>query len=261
MAEELIEEIKRVELFGKRFYEVKHNGIVICTAPSVTSILGTTSDKSGLDRWRKRIGQEAADLVGLQSTNRGTVMHRLIELYLNTPCNLKRRDRLDLILELVSTDEELKPFDTRAILVGTQLFFNLFNTGFFDRIKHVHAQEKFLWNKILSADGEDLSYAGAVDNFSLMDDDINKIVDFKTAKKPKDEKYIEGYKMQTSAYAVAVWRRMGIKPMGTEIWISAESQTHPQCFMLNYHDIKRYFEMFIERRREFNKIIKKQDPF
>jgi len=258
MADELIEEIKRVELFGKRFYEVKHNGLVICTAPSVTSILGATSDKSGLDRWRKRIGNDAADLVGLQSTNRGTVMHRMIELYLSTDCSLKPRDRLDIMLEQVSTDIDLKPFDTRAIIVGTQLFFNLYSTGFFNRIKNVIAQEKFLWNQIISPTGEDLSYAGTIDCFSSIDDDILKVIDFKTAKKPKEEKYIEGYKMQCAAYGVAMYRRTNQIAKGCEIWISNETTQHPQCFMMSSADIRKYFSMFIEKRKLFNKIISKQ---
>jgi len=249
-----LEEICRVEIKGKRFYEVKQNGIVIGAFPSVTSILGTTSDKTALIKWAKRIGQEEADAVGTRATDRGTVMHRLCELYLMTACDLGQRERLDIMLMQVNSDEELKKFDPRALIVGTQLFFNLYGTGFFERIKQVISQEKFLWNQLL-LNGEDLSYAGTVDNFSLMDDDTLKVIDFKTAKKAKQEKWIEGYKMQVAAYSIAIWKRMGMKPMGCEIWISNEVDRYPQCFMLNFNDITEYFKLFLERRKQFNKII------
>ena len=49
--------------------------------PSVTTILGKMTDQSGLDAWRKRVGEKKADEISKFSANRGTVMHQLCEYY------------------------------------------------------------------------------------------------------------------------------------------------------------------------------------
>jgi len=248
--------IERVQIKGKRHYQVTdENGLIVGSFPSVTSILGSTKDTVGLDRWRKNVGHEEAEKIGKDSTDRGTVMHRLCELYCNFPSDMSKEERLKEMLEQSRFDKEITQFDARAIIVGSQLFYNFYQTGFFERIKSGIFQEKFLWNK-LEHKGEDLSYAGTVDNLSLMDDNMIKVVDFKTAKKAKDEKWIEGYKKQCSAYAFAIKARYDIMPEGAEIWISNEIDRYPQCFTLNSNDIKYYFKEFLKDRMKFNEVLK-----
>jgi hypothetical protein len=54
--------------------------------PSVTTILSATKDKTGLNEWRKRIGEAKAQEIVKNSSNRGTEMHKVIEcLMLGTP--------------------------------------------------------------------------------------------------------------------------------------------------------------------------------
>lgn len=244
----LEDSISRVEINGKRYYKVIEKGIEVGTFPSVTSILGSTKDKSGLDNWRNKIGDEAADKIGKDSTDRGTVMHRLCELYLNIPIGIKSEDKLQEVLEIARHDEEIRKFDNRAIIVGGQLFYNFYNTGMFEKITKVVSQEQFLWSK--AAGG----YAGTVDNFSLLDDGSYKVIDFKTAKKAKNEEWIEGYKLQVSAYCIAIWERLGIKPDGAEIWISNEKDRFPQCFQLSLNDIRNNFKVFTERAKLFHEL-------
>lgn len=251
--------IKRVEINGKRHYEVRSlDDAVIGAFPSVTSILGSTKDQSGLDKWRDRVGHDVAKKIGKDAVERGTVMHRLCELYCNFSEDIPKHERLQLMLEESRNDEEILQFDARAIIIGSQLFYNFYQTDFFDRIKQGIFQEKFIWNKLsyTNKNGvtEDLSYAGTLDNFSIMDDDLKKIVDFKTAKKAKQEKWIESYKKQCAAYSYAVKERYGIMPEAGEIWISNEIDRYPQCFTMNSNDIKFYFKEFIKDRIKFNKL-------
>lgn len=243
--------IERVIINEKRHYKVQEtDGTLIGTFPSVTSVLGSTKDQSGLDKWRNRVGHEAAEKIGKDATERGTVMHRLCELYCTLPSDMSKEEKLSETLELSRQDEEINQFDARAIIVGSQLFYNFYNTDFFSRIKYSIAQEKFLWTKIGGG------YAGTFDNLSMMDDNLVKVVDFKTAKKPKDEKYIEDYKRQGAAYSIAIWDRYGIKPRGVEIWISNEKERFPQCYTMNENDIKHYFKLFLERLKQFQEQIK-----
>ena len=73
--------IKRKVIDGRRYYEVTEGSEVIGLFPSITTVLGETSDKSGLEEWRNKVGHEEADRISRLSMNRGTIMHRLIELY------------------------------------------------------------------------------------------------------------------------------------------------------------------------------------
>ena len=241
------EKIRRVVINGFRYYEVSDASGVIGTYPSVTSVLGETSDKTGLDAWRNRIGHEKADRIGKDATDRGTVMHRLCELYLNLPASMKETDRLEETLSLARLDDEIDQFDSRAKIVGGMLFYNYIKSGSFNEIKQVIAQEKFLWT---SRDG---GFAGTLDNLSVLVSDETGIVDFKTARKPKDEKWIEDYKRQVSAYAVAVWDRLGIKVNTCRIWISNEQSISPQHFRMSSSEMRDYYFSCREKLEEFYK--------
>lgn len=241
------EKIRRVVINGFRYYEVSDASGVIGTYPSVTSVLGETSDKTGLDAWRNRIGHEKAERIGKDATDRGTVMHRLCELYLNLPTSMKEADRLEETLSLARLDDEIEQFDNRAKIVGGMLFYNYIKSGSFNEIKQVIAQEKFLWT---SRDG---GFAGTLDNLSVLISEETGIVDFKTARKPKDEKWIEDYKRQVSAYAVAVWDRLGIKVNTCRIWISNEQSISPQHFRMSSSEMRDYYFSFREKLAEFYK--------
>jgi hypothetical protein len=175
-------------------------------------------------------------------------MHRLCELYLNLPSSLSQKDRLDETLSISRLDDEIEKFDTRAKIVGGMLFYNFIKANSFNEIHKVIAQEKFLWT---SRDG---GYAGTVDNVSeLITGDIG-VVDFKTAKKPKDEKWIEDYKHQVAAYSVAIWDRLNIKSTTCKIWISNEVTDKPQHFSISPSEMKEYYFKFRERLAKFYKL-------
>ena len=244
----MAETIKRVIIDGFRYYQVSTPTEIIGTYPSVTSVLGETSDKTGLDAWRDRVGAETADRIGKDATSRGTVMHKLCELYLNLPASLKPKDRLEETLSLARLDDEIDQFDNRAKIVGGMLFYNFIKSGSFEEIKRVIAQEKFLWTS------RDLGFAGTLDNLSILVDDQTAIVDFKTARKPKEEKYIDDYKHQVAAYAVAVWDRMAIKVNTCRIWISNEVDISPQHFRMDSGEMREYYFKFRERLAEFHRL-------
>ncbi len=230
---------------GFRYYQVSDSTGILGTFPSVTSVLGETSDKTGLDAWRNRVGHQKADQIGKDAANRGTVMHRLCEIYLNLPQSMSVKDRLEDALSLARLDDEIDQFDNRAKIVGGMLFYNFIKSNSFDEIKRVIAQEKFLWT------ARDGGFAGTVDNVSeLITNDV-AIVDFKTARKPKDEKWIEDYKHQVAAYSVAVWDRMQVKAVTCRIWISNEVSISPQHFRMDSSEMREYYFKFRERLSKF----------
>jgi len=243
------EHIGRVEINGRRYYTVTSNGLEIGTWPSMTTILGNTKDNSGLDVWRNKIGHAEADRISNLSMNRGTILHRLIELYkptLGTPV-----ERLHVLKDIASTDTEINQFNLDAngdvwLNEGWLMFMKFFNHHelFFDRIVKVIAAEKFIWSW--------RGYAGTLDCVVEMTGNKILVLDFKNSRKPKKDMHIEDYYLQVSGYLFAFYERTGIVPTGAEIWISNETEDKPQIFTLTISDAKHYFKEFLKRLKRYN---------
>jgi hypothetical protein len=243
-----MESIERVEVNGNRYYQVKVDGVIIGTFPSMTTILGNTNDQTGLSEWRDRIGHEEADRISNLSMNRGTIMHRLIELYKGlqgTP-----NQRLSQLIVLSKTDAEINQFDgdplgSHWLEQGWEFFLKFWNyhPQFFDRVVKVLAAEKFLWSK--------RGYAGTVDNVSELVGNKILIIDYKNSRKPKRDEWIFDYYLQVAGYAIAFWERTGIVPTGCEIWIASETEDKPQIFDMTRGDIKYYFKEFMDRLNQY----------
>ena len=71
-------ELVRVEKNNVRYYRDTKENLV----PSVTTILSATGDKSGIDAWKRRVGNKAAKAVVDEATTIGTAVHLAIENYL-----------------------------------------------------------------------------------------------------------------------------------------------------------------------------------
>lgn len=244
-------EIKRVQENGLRFYQVTEGSEIVAKLPSVTTILGETKDKSGLEKWRKRVGDKEADRISNLSMSRGTIMHRLIELY-KTKTEGEAQDRLVELKEIAKTDDEVNEFSEdengELYLEEAWKFFYKFwfnSADYFDRIKEVVEAETFLWTT--KAGG----WAGTVDNVSQLVDDKVMIIDYKNSRKPKREDWVQDYYMQAAAYFIAYWDMSGKKADGAEIWIANEVDNLPQTFSLTQADLEFYAKEFIKRRKMF----------
>ena len=245
-----MENIRRVEKHGLRHYEVtSEDGNVIGVFPSITTVLGETSDKSGLEKWKKRVGEAEAKRIGELSMNRGTVMHRLVELYKATEGD--KSERLNALKEVASTDEETNQYSEEEngalwLEEGWKMFMKFYfnSSQYFDRVAKVIAAESFLWSKV--------GYAGTVDNVSEMTDGRTLVIDYKNSRRPKREDWVQDYFVQGSAYFIAHCERTGQKPDGVEIWIANEEQSIPQTFSLTISDVKYYFAEFQRRLKLFN---------
>ena len=207
--------------------------------------MGSTADTSGIDQWKARVGEETANKISQNALNRGNIMHRLCELYLNLPNTLSPQQRLEETLSLSRLDDEIEKQDNRAKIVGGMMFYNYIRSGSFDQIKKTVMQEKFLWTH------RNGGYAGTVDNVSELIDGRFAVIDFKTARKPKKEEWIDDYKHQVAAYAVAVWDRHKIRIEEAQIWISNEQTMDPQYFIMGTADLKEYYNKFLERLAKF----------
>ena len=226
---------------GKRYYNIGEGK----KYPSVTTILGAMTDKSGIDAWRKRVGDKEADRISKFSANRGTIMHQFNEYFLGST-KPTVRERLMEAQTLIGPFVEENGFTDEELTVGRKLFFNFYNNECFDRIAKVVSIEDTLYSPVMGG------YAGRVDIIYENDKAHLIVLDFKSSKKPKKEEWIENYKMQIAAYSLAYWEMNGVKPQGGEIWISNEADAFPQIFEMTFEDITFYGKKFLSLVKAFH---------
>lgn len=225
-------------------------GTILGIFPSITTVLSQTANKIFLKKWEKKIGEENAKRITENAAKRGNVMHRLCEIYLGLPNEMSNADKLETTLQQSITDKEINSFDTRSIIVGGMLFYNYIRANSFAFIKENIYTECFMWTD------KHGGFAGTIDNVSMMfaDEEHGEheaIIDFKTSLKPKEDEWIEDYKLQVSAYAVMLFHRKGIKIKKAHIMISNEITHIPQIFTLSIDELNYYYKEFRERLNKF----------
>jgi genome maintenance exonuclease 1 len=170
--------------------------------PSVTTVIGAAADKSGLDDWRRAIGEEEANRVSARAARRGTEVHRLCEdLVLNRPIDLRRE----------------MPFNVHM--------YRQLEQKLSENVTNIRGSELFLYS-------DKLKVAGACD---LIADYAGKksIIDFKTSGKAKQKDWIEGYFIQATLYSYMFWERTGILHSQLVIMIAIEEENKAQIFIEN----------------------------
>ena len=152
---------------GTRVYDIDNSRL-----PSVTTILGATKNQDFIKKWKAKVGEAEADRIKNHSSKRGTSMHKFIESHV-TGVGYD---------DLTAIAQEAKPMAQKIIEIG------------FTPIEEVYGSEIMLHYPGL--------YAGSTDLVCLHND-METIIDFKQANRPKKEEWIEDYFLQIAAYALA----------------------------------------------------------
>ena len=152
---------------GTRHYNVDGTKL-----PSVTAILDKTKDKSFLDKWRAKVGDEEAERIKNHSSKRGTSMHKFIEKHI-TGAGYD---------DLTTIGQEARPMAQKIIDVGLT------------PITEYYGSEISLYYPGLFAGSTDLV---------CIHNGKETIVDFKQANRAKREDWIQDYFLQIGAYAMA----------------------------------------------------------
>ena len=140
--------------------------------PSVTTILNRTKDQGFLKKWRDKVGENEAQRIFNLSSKRGTAMHKFLEKYI-----------LDAGYEdLTDIGVQAKPMAQKIIKIGLT------------PVSEYYGSEVTLYYPGL--------YAGTTD-LVCMHNNMETIIDFKQANRPKEEEWIEDYYLQIAAYAMA----------------------------------------------------------
>ena len=204
---------------GFRTYDVGDEKL-----PSVTTILGATKDQESIDsinRWKARVGEEAATRIKEQAASRGTNMHLHLERHITG------EGHLDLT-------EEGKIAKVMADVI--------IEKGLCD-LSEIWGSEVTLFYPGL--------YAGATDLVGTYDYE-DSIIDFKQSNKPKRREWIEDYFMQLGAYAMA--HNQVYKTEITQgVILMCTPDNYFQKFQIKGKEFIEYQHKFLERVDQYYK--------
>lgn len=159
--------------------------------PSVTTMLAYY-EQAGLRRWKAKIGKEEADKISEEARVRGEAFHKSVEDYFNTGNMVNEEKILEMKSEL-------------------------------DRINNIHYMETCLYSY-------SLALAGRCDLIAEYDG-VLSVIDFKTSRKIKEEKWIQHYFEQGTAYSLMYEELIGLPIKQVVIMISSDALPFPQIFV------------------------------
>ena len=195
---------------GSRIYDFNGSRL-----PSVTTILGKTKDQQFLKDWKAKVGEERAEQIKNLSSRRGTAMHKFLESHI-TGVGYD---------DLTEIGQAAKPMAQKIIEVGLT------------PISEYYGSEVMLHYPGL--------YAGSTDLVCLHND-MESIIDFKQANRPKREEWIEDYFLQIAAYAMAhdYVYKSSIKQ---GVIMICTPDLYYQEFKIQGADLKEYKHKFLKR--------------
>ena len=203
---------------GTRVYDISGTRL-----PSVTTVLSATKDQQFLKDWKAKVGNEEAERIKNISSKRGTAMHKFLESHIQGV-------GYDDLTEL---GQAAKPMAQKIIEVGLT------------PISEYYGSEVMLHYPGL--------YAGSTDLVCLHND-METIVDFKQSNRPKKEEWIEDYKLQCAAYALAhdYVYRSEIKQC---VIMICTPDLYYQEFKIQDADLKTYKHKWLKRLNMYHDLI------
>lgn len=194
-----IAELEQINTDSGRYYKTPAGALY----PSATTVVGFLG-KEAIEKWKKRVGAEEAERISNKAATRGTRMHTLCEDYINgDPINPSEYDWND------------------------QFQFKMLRRHLDAYVDNVHMQEVRLYSDYLKL-------AGTVDLVAEYNGRLS-IIDFKTSKKLKEEKWILNYFCQATAYAIMYEEITGIPVPQIVIMIMVDDE-EPQIFVKKRND-------------------------
>jgi genome maintenance exonuclease 1 len=186
---------------GKRYYTLDDG----TKLPSVTTVLGAQK-KDAIMAWRKRVGEETANKISAKASGRGTRLHNVVEKYL-------LNEMSDMKMGSIMPDAKELFVSLRPILD--------------EHVGDIYGIEQSLYS-------DRLKIAGRCDCIGEWDGELS-IIDWKTASKQKEKRYIQNYFMQAAAYAEMFEERTG-KRIDNLVIVIANDDLSPQIFVEKRQD-------------------------
>jgi len=242
-------EIRREAFPWGRAYIIEGANEAPLILPSVTTVLKLLKNEK-YEKLREQFGDKKWDKILHDAAERGTVMHRMLELFLLEWAKEKDVERSLKKAQIFAIEESRRDEGIYAKYVnkGRDLFWNFYHDKFWENILEVVDNEAFLYTTFKGG------WAGACD-FVFRDLEYNLIVDdFKSSTSPKDEEDILSYKLQISAYMFMCAEKYKEVPKVGRIRIANEQTSTIQTFEVHDYELKDYLNQFIDLAKKFREI-------
>src|SRR5210317_175273 len=210
--------VKQINLEGKRLYEAPDG----TKTPSVTTILSKTKDMTHLIAWKKRVGEENAKRITTEAAGVGTAMHSNLERFL---CGMQRQ-----------------PGDNPVHVQANKMAEVIIQNGLVN-VDEVWAMEQSLYFPGL--------YSGTTDLCGVFKGKP-AIMDHKQTNKPKKEEWVEDYKLQLVAYALAHNEVYGTD-IKTGVVFMCSRDLQYQQFEVTEETFPKYRDMWLDKVEEYYK--------
>jgi hypothetical protein len=151
------------------------------TYPSITNLLYHIISKPGIEKWKARVGEEAAQKISTKAARRGTRIHKYIERYMEGDADYLKKS----------------PPDHKEMV-------NLVVPQINEKIDNIRGIELGMWS-----DG--LKVAGTSDLVADYEGEL-AVIDWKTAAYIKKEEYLLSYILQGTAYCRMLYEMYGLLP-------------------------------------------------
>ena len=190
--------------------------------PSVTTILSSTKDMTHLNEWKKRVGEENARRITTEAAGIGTAMHANLERYL---CGMERQ-----------------PGNNQVHVQANKMAEVIIQNGL-KNVNEVWAMEQSLYFPGL--------YSGTTDLCGVFNGKP-AIMDHKQTNKPKKEEWVEDYKLQLVAYAMAHNEVYGTD-IKTGVVFMCSRDLQYQQFEVTEETFPKYRDMWLDKVEEYYK--------
>ena len=190
--------------------------------PSVTTILSSTKDMTHLNEWKKRVGEENAKRITTEAAGIGTAMHANLERYL---CGMERQ-----------------PGNNQVHVQANKMAEVIIQNGL-KNVNEVWAMEQSLYFPGL--------YSGTTDLCGVFNGKP-AIMDHKQTNKPKKEEWVEDYKLQLVAYAMAHNEVYGTD-IKTGVVFMCSRDLQYQQFEVTEETFPKYRDMWLDKVEEYYK--------
>jgi len=228
-----------------RAYVVQQNGEELIF-PSVTTILKLLENEKYV-RLRQEFGEEKWDKIMANAAERGTIMHRMLELFLLEWDKSRDVEKALKTAQEYAIEEANNSDAARLKIVNRarNLFWNFYHDRFWESISEIVDNEVFLWTQFKGG------WAGASD-FVFRNLEKRLVVDdFKSSTSEKEEDDILGYKLQIAAYMFMCAEKYQEIPAMGRIRVSNENSDQIQTFIVHDYELKEYLKIFLGLLEKF----------